>query len=572
VDTYDKNKLAFETRYPQYKLSLYCNRQLPETDKKIAMDNAPLYINTSLQTVNKCRIAVFLGLYYGFEVLYYGLIHSVHRDTVKYLIIEHDKKQLERAFATHDLVNLINHPAITIILADDNLYKNLVDWMTAESRFYLIKSFQFFYNFDYYNANKAIYWDIANIYKKAVSSTLMHYGNDCYDSIIGVRNMLDNLDYIRNNPGINMLKDAFTGTPAICVSAGPSLNKNIKLLKGMETKAMIIACDAALQPLLRQGVKPHLVTSLERETVIKKLFENIKEDYSDCYFAGCPVIYKDVYDTYKGPKLIVYRQFDHFKWLKLERGMLPIKASPGNMNLTIAEYLGCDPIILIGQDLCIYGDETNVKDTPLGHSQKTYLDEPQWEVPGNYQDKVTTTRSLQVFLDSFNLDVPACKSKVINATEGGAKINGTELMTLQQAIDTHCNQVQSIGASIQYRIKDFVPEDIEFLQGRIKETINYFEYCIRLIDEVLLIENLVIEQIIEIKEKMASNHTAWQLYYAHIGQSLYISDEVKNNGYTNRIDMTDDQCKQQIINDAKVYFARAKGILQICINDLQGRL
>ena len=79
--------------------------------------------------------------------------------------------------------------------------------------------------------------------KDAGSQQILHFGNDPYDSLIGIENMLANLDEIISNPGINLLYNKFAGKPAIVVATGPSLNKNKHLLKGMENKALIVAAD-----------------------------------------------------------------------------------------------------------------------------------------------------------------------------------------------------------------------------------------------------------------------------------------------------------------------------------------
>jgi hypothetical protein len=132
--------------------------------------------------------------------------------------------------------------------------------------------------------------------------------------------MLRNINTIINNPGVNLLKDKFKGKPGVVVATGPSLNKNKHLLKGLEDKALLISCDATLKILLAMGVKPHLVTSLEREMAVVQLFEGIqKEQVEDVYLAACPVVYPEVYQTYPGPNIVIYRRFDHFKWLQLER-------------------------------------------------------------------------------------------------------------------------------------------------------------------------------------------------------------------------------------------------------------
>jgi len=85
------------------------------------------------------------------------------------------------------------------------------------------------------------------------------------------------------------------------VATGPSLNKNIHLLKGLENKAVICAVDASLRVMRRHNLKPHLVTSLERVLPTAKLFEGLtKEDVEGVYLSACPVIRPETYANFPG--------------------------------------------------------------------------------------------------------------------------------------------------------------------------------------------------------------------------------------------------------------------------------
>ena len=77
---------------------------------------------------------------------------------------------------------------------------------------------------------------------------------------------------------IQQYQNLFKGKPAVVVAAGPSLNKQIKWLKKVENKVLIVACDTGLGILLKHQIVPHIVTALERDLVCSTLFENIPEN------------------------------------------------------------------------------------------------------------------------------------------------------------------------------------------------------------------------------------------------------------------------------------------------------
>lgn len=568
-DIYLKNLTALKSRYPEYAELLEALPAVIIDPEEIAINEkqAPGFVEAIAQQDpdKNTRIAIFLGINYGLELLYYGSIVSPRKSTLKVIAIEHDPLQLKKALHAFDLSEIILHPAMQIILTSTTLFKDITDNFVKDSIFYNLGAFKIYYNFEYFEVHKEVYLQAVDVLRHAVNYSLMHYGNDGKDSIVGIRNMLNNYSEISNNPGVNLLKDAFKGVPAVCVAAGPSLDKNIKLIKSAVPNAVIFCVDAALKPLLDQGIRPHFVTSLEREIEVVNLFKDIKEDLTGIYLAACPVVFNEVYQAYSGPRLIVYRQFDHFKWLMLKRGMLPIKASPGNMSFTMAEYMGCDPIILVGQDLALDGQKTNVTDTehPEGYAD-TYLNEPQFEVKGNYQDKVMTTRSLSIMLDGFNCDVPNYKGVCINATEGGAYIEGTKIMTLFEAISQYCTANHNVSDTIERCLKQLKdPKDkIQLINIRVNKTLKHFKKCIGLADKALNhlnTRNYEPTLILDIKNAMA-NSSVWQLYFMHVAQSVIIGAEIKNLGLKNLKDIPTEELQD--------YFLMINGLLQICIKDL----
>jgi hypothetical protein len=402
--------------------------------------------------------------------------------------------------------------------------------------------------------------------------------------------MFANIKEIVENPGINLLKDKFKGIPAVCVATGPSLDKNVELLRGLEDRAVIIAADASLKPLLDKGLKLYMITTLEREIDIVKLFKDIPADkYSDVYMCGCPVIYNEVYQTYKGPQIIVYRSFDHFKWLGIDRGMLEIKFSSGNMNFKIAEYLGCDPIILIGQDLCIYGDKTNADGAVLGVEQQTYLREARTKVKGNYEDEVTTTHSLKLMLDSYVVDVGGYKGKCINATEGGAYIDKTELMTFAEAIEKHVTENYDIKRILTGELAKFKADtgDYKKVLANIEKSIGEFAEAVKVCDEAYeyfkgeipkLTENIikpdkayideVFKKMVESKANMQKDLFTWQLFFAHIAQSVFVNFEIQMNAIST--DYKDiEAAKAKILVENLKYFEVIGGMIRASIKTLE---
>lgn len=431
-------------------------------------------------------LAVFLGFGLGYEVFEY-LNKYPH---ARVLIIEHDMELLKTAFSTIKYLDLLNSANVYFV-GGPNLrafYPMIFKFLNISSNIYFLKSVNVLEQPVCYLGNKEYYLSSLQLLKEAIHQVLLLYGNDPYDSLLGIKYTLRNIPTIINSPGISDLEGIFKGKPGIVVASGPSLNKNIHLLKDLKEKAVICAADGSVKILKHNNIPPaHLVTSLERVIETSYLFEGLtEEDTKDSYLAACPVIVPETYANFPGEKIIVYRNFATFDWLDIKKGILDIGPSSGNMAFKVLEYLGCDPIILVGQDLAMTDDfRTHAQGFHSGNEPQPNLPDL-LKVEGNYQKEVTTRKVYKQFLLHYERDVAAYKGTVINATEGGAKIHGTQLMTFQEAIDkyikTNIDSTNTIKRALKY------PKYKE-KEKQIKETLKKLHHGNKFCNEVIDICN-----------------------------------------------------------------------------------
>jgi len=309
-------------------------------------------------------------------------------------------------------------------------------------------------------------------FREAGQTVIFNYGNCPKDSMIGVENIMHNLGTIIQNPGVQDLYGAFQGKPGIVVSTGPSLSKNVHLLKEAEGKAVMICADSALRILHRNGIKPHGVASLERVPGVVRLLEDVPEDYMrDIYLMGTPVIVPKVYEIWKGPTVISYRRFAHFDWIGIPKGILDIGPSCSNMAFKLLQIMGCNPIILVGQDCAVISHQKTHADG--AHEQTNIALNPQdlLEIRGNYEETVLTTEIFNLFRKHFVTDIATYDGKVYNATEGGAFIEGTEVTTLRNALDIACRKDFDVLQTLKNRLKIPSKEEVVKVWASFKSTI-----------------------------------------------------------------------------------------------------
>ena len=388
------------------------------------------------------ELFVVLGFALGYEIRYIRQVYP----NAKIIIIENDPEVLKIAFSVLNYTDLINDKSI-LFVGCDNIrlsYPDMFNYLKVAPNMYFLKAVNIIEQPIAFTLNKEYYIEAIRLLKDVLQQAILLYGNDPNDSLIGIKFTLRNIPTIIDNPGINDLKGVFKGKPGIVVASGPSLNKNVHLLKGLKDKAVICAADGSVKILKHHGIEPaHLVSSLERGIETSYLFEGlIPEDTVDSYLAACPVVVPETYAAFPGEKIIVYRKFATFEWLDIDKGIIDIGPSAGNMAFNILEYLGCDPIILIGQDLAIQRDFTSHAEG-FHYGEKVMTEEFKRdliEVEGNYEETVYSNPFYKMFILTYEKDLQSYSGQCINATEGGAKINGTTIMTFQEAIDKYIKE------------------------------------------------------------------------------------------------------------------------------------
>ena len=350
--------------------------------------------------------------------------------------------------------------------------------------------------------DNSYYSDVSRTIKKAVQQTMIIVGNDSLDSFLGLENIFENIEHVFSNPGINKLSGKFNGRPGVLVAAGPSLNKNMHLLKDIKDKALIISCDASFIPIMKKGIRPHLVTSLERTPGVDLFYSGI-EDFSEIYFIALPILMPEVLNAFRGRKFIVYRGYSHFDWLENEKGSVIVGISVANLCFQLLKYLGCDPIILIGQDLAYAEDgDTHAKGNIFGSRDESIQERPVIYLEGNNGKLIKSEKLWEIMKNTFEEDLLTYKGKCINATEGGAKIRGAEVMPFKEAINRYCTEAFEPGLILDEAYSNFmknvdIEEKISKIRKKAKESGKIMEHSIEEFKDALNMTNKAEKEIIE---------------------------------------------------------------------------
>jgi len=243
-------------------------------------------------------------------------------------------------------------------------------------------------------------------------------------------------DYLQQWQG--MRKDR----PALIVAAGPSLNKQLPLLVKNQDLFTIIAVDKAWPILKTHGIVPDAILALDPKSVPSWPRNAIDEGTAFCVDIGC------------GSKLLWSNDQNHLltcsnlavyqilKELGVKVSLLSTGGSVATSAFALAERLGANPIVFIGQDLALTGGKDHA-DGYLNSYNAGVLSarvEAGFDVEGYYGGRLRTERQLLTYKTWFESRIKALPEKlIINATEGGARIEGA----LQLPFATVCQEIRS---------------------------------------------------------------------------------------------------------------------------------
>lgn len=406
-------------------------------------------------------------------------------------VIEPSPSLFKLALCCQDMTSIFSSSKFKLVVDDDpsRIKKEILPlaetFLTGKTSLICLTPYFYIYKDKIDKIRKsvqdAIHWSITNLTTNIARGGVFQ------------RNILYNLPEVIKNPGVKNLFDKFKGKPAICIAAGPSLGKNVALLHEVKNKALTICVDAALKTLLDRGIKPDFVVSIDYGVGARNLFNGLIDKTADLCLVADPEVYPRVLSDFRGKKFIVNIRKPLTRWLENfigDKGLLEKGASVAHAAFSFARALGAEPVILIGQDLCFPGGFTHAEGAlprrkiAIGTDKKTgkrYLlqmaENGKWiardlvMVKDIFGNSVPTTPDMYSYLVYFERLIQLSGIKCIDATEGGVKIEGTEIMTLKEAIERYCKEEFEIKKVIEKASQEKAVMDLKKLKEEMKKVV-----------------------------------------------------------------------------------------------------
>ncbi|HEF8670876.1 TPA: flagellin modification protein PseD, partial [Campylobacter jejuni] len=351
------------------KFELILGKDNLDINLKDTSDNTFLYenvideLNSMLNTYNDKYLLYPVLYFYGFGngILFKALLQNKNHQHI--VVFEKDIEIIWVIFHILDFSSELQSARLMVLQTsslDIELFSNFCSSKPffQFSRIYFLELMSHYY--------ERFHEDVLELNKKLVQDfkdSILSHGNDPLDALQGIEQFVYNLPQMITHPSYKELLSKRKGISdtAIIVSTGPSLTKQLPLLKKYASKATIFCADSSYPILAKHNIKPDYVLSLERIPLTSEFFNNDFGEFDkDILF---------VLKSYVHPHTTKYLQKNNrnfmlvstyasfINYLKLDDfGYFNMGFSVANMNFLLAIHLKHKNIVLIGQDLAYAKD------------------------------------------------------------------------------------------------------------------------------------------------------------------------------------------------------------------------
>ncbi len=426
---FEKNWNAFERRYPSLAGRLRDRLQAIAGGAQI-QSTASYQLGSEI----RCRTGLFLGTGDGI------FLKKIHRRIAPHrlplLIVEPSLPTLKSLFLSDDFSTVLEDPCAEWVVAEETqeCQRQFSQYISRHSLLgslgdvFRVEAFPDASKADYLRLEKLLI-ETATDLQRIVMSTPPE------DGYQGFLDIARNLDRSARLPIFDRLEGLFKGKTGVVVSSGPSLTPSLPLLRRHQQDAVIFCVDSSLKLLLREGIRPHFTASLERVPQTAATFDGMP-CAEDTWLVANPLSVPEVFENYKGPQCSLMRQGSALGWFFPDVPIHDLGISVAHMAYWGLHLLGCDPIILVGQDLAFdrHSIRSHAEGTPdviCREGERTHekLKAAQgaggdlW-VEGNNGEPILTCVEFKEFIPRFGSMIWSSGRRCINAIQEsrGARI------------------------------------------------------------------------------------------------------------------------------------------------------
>ncbi|EJW3079580.1 motility associated factor glycosyltransferase family protein [Campylobacter coli] len=392
-------------------------------------------LQTMLNTYNDKYLLYPVLYFYGFGngILFKALLQNKNHQHI--VVFEKDIEIIWIMFHILDFSSELQSARL-MVLENDKLQAQDYTELCSSKPFFQFSRIYFLELMSHYY--ERFHEDILGLNKKLAENfknSIVSYGNDPLDALQGIEQFVYNLPQMITHPSYKELlsKRKNLSDTAIIVSTGPSLTKQLPLLKKYASKATIFCADSSYPILAKHGIKPDYVCMLERTEITAEFFNHDFGEFDkDIVFVCAGVVHPKTIEYLKNKTFIITQKVLAFPYyINLKNFCYAaVGFSVAHTLSYLATHLSHKNIIFIGQDLA-YAENGNSH--PDDYQNSANYESQMYEhiltIAYGGNGKVETHSIWLLFKNWFeNEMIPNTRKMGIttyNCTEGGARIEGT---------------------------------------------------------------------------------------------------------------------------------------------------
>ncbi|BEJ86189.1 motility associated factor glycosyltransferase family protein [Campylobacter jejuni] len=402
-------------------------------NENLLYQNPVKELQSMLNTYNDKYLLYPVLYFYGFGngILFKALLQNKNHQHI--VVFEKDIEIIWMMFHILDFSNELQNSRLMILENDKLQIQDYVELCSSKPFFQFSRIYFLELMSNYY---EKFHEDVLELNKKLVQyfkDSIISHGNDSTDTLQGIEQFVYNLPQMITHPSYKELlsKRKNLSDTAIIVSTGPSLTKQLPLLKKYANKATIFCADSAYPILAKHDIKPDYVCMLERSEFTAEFFNHDFGEFDrDIVFICAGVVHPKAIEYLKGRnrKYLIIPRYLYFPiYIKLKYfDFLYNTPSVAHMSYFLSVLLNHKNIIFIGQDLA-YAENGNSH--PDDYQNSANYESQMYEhiLTKAYGEKEEVkTHEVWIFFKQI-LEAMIIKYHITtyNCTEGGARIEGT---------------------------------------------------------------------------------------------------------------------------------------------------
>lgn len=467
------------------------------------------------------------------------------------VVIEPEIEVIYIALNLFDFSEDLEANRLLILEHEEVNYSLIINLMHNSNAKYYIRSFNLILHSRYYeNFYLDKYRNLFALFIKAIEYITQANGNDINDTFRGFKQHIENINFmIENGKYKKLLEQKFIKT-AVVVSTGPSLDKQLDLLKQYQDKVAILSVDASFPILVKHGIKPDFVFTMERDEPTAKFFQEVDaENQENVIIVGASLQHKVLLESLKSNQIfLTMRPFNYNVYFDLDDyGYLCKGMSSANMAHEFASAFGFKNTIFIGQDLA------------FGKNFKTHSNDHVIESNALLDDTIKNKKYIEVeaygenglvysnvYWNMFrnfiehHIEETSKFMTTYNATEGGSKIIGAVEISFKEALEKFATEKKS-----SVHVEKVKPKEISKLKFTVKKKLMTIK------KDSLDLQKLVNESFLIISKEcdvVENKNKSEALNALSMGKTIFLLEEISKI--------------RNIINNSKIYNKFLSSIIQ----------